>query len=117
MIGTESDNANLRDEVNAKIREGHDKLQFLNKEIQDFGNMDVPFDKQVSELPQTESQDNAIDANSIQLELRVQNVRDDKFDAYQRIVTELAQQFQEQCQSIKDKMKAFIDLAEKRRES
>ena len=61
----------MRDEVNSKIREGHDKLQFLNKEIHDYGNIEIPFNKQVSEHPKQESDDCAIEVKSIQLELRV----------------------------------------------
>ena len=43
MIGSEHDNPDLRDTVNAKIREGHDRIQKLNQEIHAYGNINIPY--------------------------------------------------------------------------
>lgn len=90
-IGTDRDDASLREVINNKITELTDSAQLLQQEIEAYGNISVAYS--------------------------VQKTLEEKKKLFLQRFQELMARYQSEVADIQIKMRQFLDLAEKRRET
>ena len=74
MVGTDKDNAELREAVNANIKGGHEKIMKVSEEIQKYASIDLTYAKQVSDSSKGKNlEDDAspVEVDQVQLEMKI----------------------------------------------
>lgn len=74
MVGTDRDNAELREAVNANIKGGHEKIMKVSDEIQKYANIEIAHSKQVSDSSKykhLEDDASPVEMDQVQLEMKI----------------------------------------------